>query len=473
MDLSSLVQPQCCSAAILGLVLFAGAEAVSQEKPITGPQPKPAAPAQLTIALDPTFGSGGYAADLLDDKSQTGALGRFLAVDRQARPIVAANSPNQRFSLARYTKDGRLDTTFAGTGRTSVCIEDDATVQAAGNAEVQFTHGGAIDAKGRLVVIGKGGGIGGQRRWDFALLRFTENGQLDKSFSEVGYRKLQAHDSWNIGLAVAAAADCSSLVAAGYAQIDGTAVADPLLIRLTEAGAIDESFTAAANGSLRWLAQEGTSATATGIAIDQQGRYLVGMNLVKDGRATWALARLKSDGEFDETFGERGLWSSALDPDSSVEQTFSTSVDAAGRTVMGGYSDDGSGLRRLAVARITDRGQSDQTFGPDGKGHIILAGYGADVTYRYGPRAAVWKDRIAIEGSLNGVKDTTKCFGLAVMDDSGKSMAKIEPKLFPGSKGTDQPWGVAFDGEGRILVGGASQAISGKWRFAVARYIVK
>ena len=91
----------------------------------------------------------------------------------------------------------------------------------------------------------------------------------------------------------------------------------------------------------------------------------------------------------------------------------------------------------------------------------------------YGPRAAVSKNRIAIAGSLNGDRGNVKCFGVAVIDENGMIIAKAEPKLFPGSKGTDQPWAVAFDAEYRVVVGGASQAISGKWRFAVARYLVK
>lgn len=441
--------------------------------PTASAQDKATPPAELKVELDPTFGNGGYAANLLDDKTQTGALGRFLAVDRQARPMIAGNSPGQRFSVIRYTKEGRPDTTFAGKGKTSICIEEPATVEAAGNTEVQFTHGGAIDAKGRLVVIGKGAGLGGARRWDFALLRFAPDGQLDKTFGEAGYRKYQAHDSWNIGLAVATAPDCSSLVAAGYAQVEGAPVTDPLLLRMTEAGAIDEAFSAAANGSLRWLIKDGTPATATGVAIDPQGRYLVGMNIILDDRPRWALARLKTDGEIDETFAERGLWTAMLDPNAATEQTFSTSVDATGRIIMGGYSDVGSGLRRLAVARITDRGQPDVDFGPNGKGHVILEDYGADVTHRYGPRAAVSNDRIAVAGSINGAKPNIKCFGVAVMDESGKTVAKIEQRLFPGSKGTDQPWGIAFDAEGRIVVGGASQSTANKWRFAVARYIVK
>src|SRR5262245_3830878 len=81
----------------------------------------------LSIALDPTFGTGGFVADFLDAKEQTGALGRFLAVDSQSRPVIAGNSPGQRFAVGRYTTDGRPDTTFAGKGKHAVCIEDDAT----------------------------------------------------------------------------------------------------------------------------------------------------------------------------------------------------------------------------------------------------------------------------------------------------------------------------------------------------------
>jgi uncharacterized delta-60 repeat protein len=341
-------------------------------------------------------------------------------------------------------------------------------VESAGNTEVQFTHGGVIDAKGRIVLVGKGAGSDGGR-WETAVLRFLPDGQLDKSFGEGGYRKYPASEARNIGLAAEAAAD-SSLVVACYA-LTSRSMFDPVLLRLHESGAVDQAFTVAASSSLRRLAGERTPATPTGVAIDEKGRYVVGMNL-QDGRGMWSVARLTPSGQIDDTFGIGGIWKATLDPSAAEELTFSTSLDPVGRIVLGGYSEEDNGLRRLAVARITDRGQTDTSFGQGGKGRVILDGYGANVTYRYGPRAAVTSDRIAIAGSVNG-KGDTKCFGLAVLDETGISVAKIEPRLFPGSKGTDQPWGVAFDSEGRVLVGGASQAISGKWRFAVSRYEVK
>jgi uncharacterized delta-60 repeat protein len=457
----------------LTAVAFAALAAtlLAQEKPVAakGAVGQPA----ITIALDPSFGSGGYVAEYLDAKAQVGALGRFLAVDAEGRPVIAGNSPSQRFSIARYTAAGKPDATFAGTGKASVCIEDDATVEAAASTEVQFTHGGAIDAKGRIILIGKGAGLAPVRKWDFALLRFLPTGQLDQSFAGVGWRKFQAHEAWNIGLSVVAAPDCSVL-AAGYAQNEGGPGTDPLLIRFRESGEVDEAFSATANGSLRWLIKENTPGTATSVTLDARGRCLVVMNLRIENRYFWSVARLNSEGEIDETFGERGLWKGSLDENSPMEMAYSVVVDAAGRIVLSGYSYDGAnGLRRLAVARLTDRGRLDGEFGPDCTGHVILTDYGANVGHRYGPRAAVMKDRIAIAGTVQGAKETVQCFGVAVFDRDGKSVAKIEPRIFPGSKGVDQPWGIAFDPEGRLVVGGASQAVNNKMRFAVARYLVK
>ncbi|HEY2414788.1 MAG TPA: hypothetical protein VGI40_21260 [Pirellulaceae bacterium] len=432
-----------------------------------------AAEPAVSIELDPTFGKGGRVASLWDPKASVGALGRYLDIDDKNRPVLVGNTPKQRFAVSRFTTEGEFDTSFAGKGRTSICIEDTQTLEAAGNAELQFTHGAAIDSKGRIVLIGKGAGIDAERRWDFALLRYLPTGQLDKTFSKVGYQKFQAHDSWNIGLAVAIAPDCSTLVAAGYAQVENSEKMDPLLIRFQEDGTVDEAFSSAANGSLRWLLKEDTPAIASCVAIDRQGRYRVGMSAVLNSRSSWTLARLKNDGEIDETFGDHGLWTAKLIPGDDVEAVFSVALDDKDRLVLGGYSYDHNGFRCLAVARITDRGQSDTTFGADNTGHVVLTDYGSTVTHRYGPRAAVGKDRIAICGCVTGPNNKGTCFGVAILDETGRHIAKVEPQPFPGSNGTDQPWGIAFDRENRLLVGGGSMTNGNRWRLALARYIVK
>jgi uncharacterized delta-60 repeat protein len=461
------------AAFIVGISMAVWAAARAQEQGNSDGKQKSSATGQFSIVHDATFGKGGLVAEHSNPKAPKHDGFRSLAIDRLGRSVGAGNSTGQRFALARYTLDGRPDDSFGDTGKTSVCIEDQETVDAAGAAEVQFTYDMTIDSKGRVLVVGKGAGIDPGRKSDFALLRFNEDGSLDQTLGGVGHRKYQAHDSPNAGLAVAAAADCSTFVVAGYAQIEGSRAIDPLLIRFTEAGTVDEAFSGAANGSLRWLAKDNTPATPTGVAIDRLGRYLVALNIQRGRRSTWALARLNSDGEIDDTFGDAGLWSAPLDESATSELACSATIDDAGRIVLGGYSEDENGYRRLAIARINDRGQLDPAFGPDGKGCVVLIGYGANVTHRFGPRAAVFKNRIAVTGSLNAASGNSRCFGVAVMDDSGQNVAKLAPRAFPGSKGNDQPWGIAFDNNGRIVVAGMSQSPSGKWRFAIARYIIK
>jgi hypothetical protein len=96
-----------------------------------------------------------------------------------------------------------------------------------------------------------------------------------------------------------------------------------------------------------------------------------------------------------------------------------------------------------------------------------------DITYRYGPKAAVSKNYIAIGGAIEGEKPKSRYFGLAVIDKRDlKKVATIEPQAFPSGTGMDQPWGVVFDDKERILLGGGSQASNNKMRFAMARYIV-
>jgi uncharacterized delta-60 repeat protein len=458
---------------VFGGLAFVIATSTGQDQKPTERSPAGAAAAALSIALDPGFGRGGMIAEHPNTTAPVHFGFRALAVDRQGRPVAAGYSTGQRFLLARYTLEGRPDSTFGASGKALVCIEDEETVDAAGSSEVQFTHDMVIDAKDRIYVVGKGAGLDPRRKSDFAVLRFDNEGNLDKTFGGLGYKKYRADDSPNMAVAVAAEADGSAIVVAGYSQDDKTRAIEPLLVRFREGGSVDDAFSANANSWLGGLIKDGASATPSGLAIDREGRYLVALNIRHAPGSTWAVARLKHDGEIDVSFGQGGLWSSALDDAAAKEFVCSVVLDDTGRIVLGGYSDDGSGFRRLAVARLTDSGRPDTEFGSDGKGHVVLDEYGSDFTHRFGPRVALFKDRIAITGSLSGANGNSRCFGVAVMDEHGKSVAKMRPIAFPGSKGNDQPWGIAFDSDGRIVVAGMSQAPTGRWRMAVARYLVK
>ncbi|HEY2411485.1 MAG TPA: hypothetical protein VGI40_04550 [Pirellulaceae bacterium] len=437
----------------------------------------PAAPCQdqpnppFAISLDPTFGNAGVIAEhSIPDATKQGIF-LALAIDGRGRPVAAGDSSDHQFSIARYTPDGRPDSIFADNSKASIVIEDQATIDAAGKRQIDSTTDMAIDAQGRIIVVGKAAALDSDRKSDFVVLRFDDRGQLDKSFAGIGYRKYAAHDWPNVATSVATAADGSILVG-GYAQAeilraDHLPQIDPLLMRLKNDGAIDEAFSAAANGALRWLVKEEAPAAVSGIALDPQGRTLVSLNLQHGWHSFWAVARLKNNGELDETFGNSGLWSAKLDEHAIREVSCSVAIDSTGRIIVGGCSPD-KNLRRLAVARLTSDGKSDSTFGSQKNGAVILDGYGLKADQLVGPRVAIAQGKIAIAGT---VEAASRVFGLAVIDDTGKHIAKADPQPFPDSKG-DAVNAIAFDSHGRILVVGGSRGPDRKLRFALARYII-
>src|SRR4029453_4743813 len=110
---STQIRPVTATALTLLLLLATQYATAQQPRQATkGAQPV----AALSLVLDSSFGSGGDVADYFDPKGQTGAPRRFLGVAPLGRPMVAGNSPGQQFSVGRYTKEGRPDTTFAETG---------------------------------------------------------------------------------------------------------------------------------------------------------------------------------------------------------------------------------------------------------------------------------------------------------------------------------------------------------------------
>lgn len=105
-----------------------------------------------------------------------------VAAPRLVDPAPATN-PRIDFVLARYRADGRLDRTFGGDG---IVIR---------RAPSHWTggHAVAVQTDGRIV-IGAHGHRPGQNRAAFGLIRFRQDGSLDRTFgdggtvvSEVGY----------------------------------------------------------------------------------------------------------------------------------------------------------------------------------------------------------------------------------------------------------------------------------------------
>src|SRR5687768_11913602 len=127
--------------------------------------------------LDPTFsGDGRQVVDLAGSANE---MANAVAVDANGKIVLAGRmtvGTETDFAVVRLNANGTTDTTFGGgDGFLSIdfAINDEAT-------DV------AIDASGRIVVVGTSNAGAGRNARDFAVARLTSTGTLDTTFSGDG-----------------------------------------------------------------------------------------------------------------------------------------------------------------------------------------------------------------------------------------------------------------------------------------------
>lgn len=127
--------------------------------------------------LDTHFGSGGFVTAFTDNPS----VGNGMALQSDGKIVVVGTvdtTPGQLLGLARFTKDGKLDSSFGdgsggGPGLVTVSLLKDSP----GNAV-------AIQSDGKIVVAG--GAVDASHHRNFGVTRFTKKGRLDASFGTGG-----------------------------------------------------------------------------------------------------------------------------------------------------------------------------------------------------------------------------------------------------------------------------------------------
>jgi uncharacterized delta-60 repeat protein len=385
-------------------------------------------PALLSAArgdLDPTFGSGGKVTTDFG-ASETGWA---VAVQPDKRIVVAgeriAPAPLHDFVLARYTANGRLDPSFDGDGKVAtdfggrqdgavdVAVRSDGKVVAAGSSRLgggsvvalaRYNRDGSLDssfgAGGKVLTTfppsnfaaasavllqpdGKilvGGHAGRRFASGFALARFLPNGALDPSFGGGGRVITPIPQRDNDRVFALAVQPDGKLVAVGgsferesvvvlarYAADgtpdlsfggDGIAVASfrpidmvptrvfvlrnrKLLVagyggvtRFGANGSLDRSF--GEGGRARPVSVDGYTA-----ALLPDGKILVIGATPSTGRPAgrdFGVARLTADGRLDTTYGRRGSISTGFSPRSD-DQALDGVLLRDGKLVVSGISD--------------------------------------------------------------------------------------------------------------------------------------
>jgi uncharacterized delta-60 repeat protein len=293
-------------------------------------------------SLDTSFsGDGKRITDWGQDSSVDDVLvqpdGRIVTAGyRQTGPT------EWRFSLTRYTQGGALDKTFAGDGSATTLVGD------AGDAGVTSV---VLEPDGKLLA----GGYAKQGTdYLFALARYNANGTLDKHFGSSGNGRVITPQGTNDGINALALMPSGSILAAGSANDGGTQ--HPVIARYSSGGLLDGDF---GGGDGVVAVPAGVLDYANAMALQPDGRILLGGPLLVGSTSEMAVARLNPDGTADNRFDGDGANTAAEHDRTAVG---AIAVQRDGAIVAVGTSQP-STENDIAVARFV----GDQTAPYDGR----------------------------------------------------------------------------------------------------------
>jgi uncharacterized delta-60 repeat protein len=285
-------------------------------------------------ALDPSFGGDGMVSTSFEAKGGDAAVAVAVLPDGRilAAGIAHTNCSCERFAVARYQANGRLDRTFGTNGK----------------ATLHFRFGGepsamAVETDGSIVLAG--GSVPDVDR--FQVARFTADGAVDTTFGG-GDGKITTNTGQGEEAATGVAVDRGSIVVVGYTDLPHEAgetfgPSKFALVRYAADGTLDTSF--GRNGKVKTAFS--TGAFPHGVVVQADGKTVavggVGNRL--------GLARYTTDGTLDATFGGDGKVTTNLSSD--VDEARAVALQDDGRIVVAGAA-WGIGRGAIALARYLD-----------------------------------------------------------------------------------------------------------------------
>lgn len=414
--------------------------------------------------LDASFSGDGMV--IVDFPDASIDVAEDVVVLPDGRIVAAGRSSalgGMDFGLAAFLPDGTLDTGFSDDG---LWYED----LGGANGVDDRAFAIAVQSDGKIIVAGTSEVPADD--WNFVVLRFLPNGELDTTFGDQG-QWLFGSSADDRATAVAVMAD-DRIVVAGTS--DAGANNDLLVARLLPDGQLDPSFaggdghiyqnlmiddraTALAlepDGDIVVAGQSSSTSvdfavarftaagaldpsfggTGTGFVlvdftvVDKSDDFALGMARQPDGRLVvvgsakvrgtghfedFALARLTADGVLDASFSGDGLVLTDFEARERADVAFDVAIQADGTIVAAGET-NAQGNHDFALAQYTRGGDLDTSFSSDGMARADLGGQD------YGRAAALQPDgRIVVAGETNNGEQND--FALARFFGSDVSLA--------------------------------------------------
>lgn len=369
---------------------------------------------------------------------------------------------------------GSLDATFGTGGQvvTDFVGPNDSSLE-------NYALTSALQSDGRLLVLGYSSETTAHRQFD--LVRYNGDGSLDDggaadstpgdSFATDGHIQISLSDSLAFGARMALQSD-GKIVLGGTTNESG--IRDFALVRLNADGSLDPTF---GSGGIAVTDFGSTGDELTGIALQPDGRIVVSGNSFRPGTGSdFLVARFNTNGTLDTSFDGDG-WRT-FDRGGSDEFASSVAVQADGKIVAAGYfypGDLGDSIlvRFNSDGSLDDGSASDSTSGDTfGVGGIVITGFG-DTDDGIDSVVLQSDGRIVASGFIGHVTEGEAYdFALARYNADGSLDTTFGDNghVTTDFSSIDEAVGVTLQADGRIVAAGYTRDSSFNYDFALARY---
>jgi uncharacterized delta-60 repeat protein len=294
-------------------------------------------------ALDSAFGSGGKVVTSFfgfgDDAASLAILadGKILVAG-----AIFTGPVEVDFGLARYNGDGSLDATFGSGGKVTTDFGNYDTITSI-----------AVQPDGKI--IAGGNTTNRNTNDDFALVRYNKDGSLDSGFGSGGkvVTDFARHEDFVAELALQ---PDGKIVVAGDVTISASPSKEDVgfgLARYNADGSLDSRF------GFGGKVVTGDSLIAADAVVIQPNGKVIAAGLAKGG--DFGLARYNSNGGLDSGFGTNGVITTDFSG-SGGERIFALALQPDGKVVAAGTTFDQNTGSGFALARYDAGDITTRTF---------------------------------------------------------------------------------------------------------------
>jgi len=298
--------------------------------------------------LDPNFARDGVA---VVDFGKGDAAAYALAFEPNGKIVVggyASNGSDLDFAVLRLEKNGLPDFTFGENGKVTTGFADDGN-----RAGDEHGYSLLVQSNGKIVLSGYSEVEG---KSAFVSIRYLQSGNLDNGFGVGGMVATQIGEDDR--------AYASALQPDGKILVAGTSITwgtgKFAVVRYLPNGMLDPNF--GENGRIT-TGLGGNLDTVYGLLLQNDGRIIAGGTSAHGSGMDIGVVRYLADGTVDKNFAKRGI--STHQFAGSYSAAYSLSLSDDGKIVAAGVSGTGNAYH-VALAKYRSDGAVDRTFGADG-----------------------------------------------------------------------------------------------------------